>query len=271
MEIVRILGLLFLLVFSVSCEKEAITNPNVVSEFINERKVEITGYSSDVMEPFISKDGNYLFFNNLQGISRKELYYVERVDDITFEFKGEIQGVNSADVDGNPTMDENNNFYFISTRDLNKGIKTIYSGIFNNGIVTGLHQINGTINISTPLWINMGVEISKIGNILFTSNAKFNIGENFPNKGNIRFAIRNESEFNIPNNETDILANINTDAAIEYAGELSANELELFYSQVTLLNPQYLNYFTQKENKQMEFLEIQYQLLNLLKETQMHL
>jgi len=234
---IKSFGLLFIVIFSISCGKEEVTNLEINSEFKNERIVTITGYSSDAMEPFVSKDGKYLFFNNLQGLNEKELYYAERIDDITFEYKGEIQGVNSIAVDGNPTMDEQNNFYFISTRNLETEIKTIYSGKFNNGIVTGLHEINGTINIPTPFWINMGVEISKNGNTLFTSNAKFNIGEGFPHKGNIRFAIKSGNDFNIPNNEIDILANINTDNAIEYAGELSADEMELFYSQVTLSNP----------------------------------
>jgi len=254
MDIIKLIGLLFLVIFSISCKKEAIMNPNIVSKFTNERKVIIIGYSSDAMEPFISKDGNYLFFNNLQGANGKELYYAERVDDTTFKFKGEIQGVNSTAVDGNPTMDEQHNFYFISTRNLDTGIKTIYGGIFNNGIVTGLHEINGTINISTPYWINMGVEISKNGNTLFASNAKFNIGDNFPNKGNIQFAIKSGNEFNIPNNETDILANINTDSAIEYAGELSADELELFYSQVTLSSPPVFKlYYAKREQSNGKF------------------
>jgi len=253
-DIIRITGLLFLVIFSMSCKKEVITNPNIISEFRNEQKVIIIGYSSNAMEPFISKDGNYLFFNNLQGANGKELYYAERVDDTTFKFKGEIQGVNSTAVDGNPTMDERHNFYIISTRNLDTGIKTIYGGIFNNGIVTGLHEINGTINISTPYWINMGVEVSKNGNILFVSSAKFNIGENSPNKGNIRFAIKSGNEFNIPNNETDILANINTDGSIEYAGELSADELELFYSQVTLSSPPVFKlYYAKREQSNGKF------------------
>jgi hypothetical protein len=146
-------------------------------------------------------------------------------------------------------MDNQNNFYFISTRNIDNGIKTIYSGVFNNGVVSDLHQIDGTINITTPYWINMGVEISKDGNTLFTSNAKFNIGENFPHKGNIRFAIKSGDEFNIPSNETDILANINTDGAIEYAGELSADELELFYSQVTLSTPPVFKLFYAKRDR----------------------
>jgi len=225
-------------VLSTGCNKETSTSPaNSVSEFTQEKEVTIIGYTGNAMEPFITKDEQYLFFNNLQGANSKDIYYAKKIDNTNFEFKGEIQGVNTSYVDANPTMDALNNFYFISTRDLANGNKTIYGGIFNNGIVSNLHQISGTINISTPYWINMGVEVSKNGNILFVSNAKFNTDEIFPSEGDIRFAIKNDNEYNIPDNEEDILANINTDSAIEYAGELSADELELFYSQVTLSNP----------------------------------
>ncbi len=250
--IFKIISLIF---FLTGCQKETITNPGEIdSEFTNERKVTIIGYTSDAMEPYISKDERYLFFNNHQGPNSKDIFYAEKVNDTTFIFKGEVQNVNSAYVDGNPTMDTQNNFYFISTRDLASGNKTIFSGIFNNGTVTNLHKVNGTINVPTPYWINMGVEISKDGNILFTSNAKFNIGDNFPNKGNIRFAIKSNNEFNIPNNEADILVNINTDEAIEYAGELSADGLELFYSQVTLADPPIFKlYYAKREQVNLKF------------------
>ena len=233
-----LIGLIVLVCVSIGCQKESIIDPVLSdSEFINERIVNINGYTSDAMEPYISRDGKYLFFNNHQGTNGKELYYAERINDTVFEFKGEIEGVNTEHVDGNPTMDAQNNFYFISTRDLDTGSKTIFGGIFNNGTVSNLQKISGTINIPTPYWINMGVEISKDGNTLLSSNAKFNIGENFPNEGNIRLSIKSNGEFNIPSNESDIFVNINTESAIEYAGELSSDELELFYSQVTLSNP----------------------------------
>jgi hypothetical protein len=189
------------------------------------------------MEPFITKNGDYLFFNSYQGVNGKDLYYADRISDITFEFKGEIQGVNASYLDGNPTMDELNNFYFVSTRNLDTANKTVYGGVFDSGTVTGLHQIKGTINVPTPYWINKGVEISKDENTLFTSNVKFSAGKTIPRKGDLRFAVKTGNVLNTPSNQADILANINTDGAIEYAGELSADELELFYSQLTLSSP----------------------------------
>ncbi len=220
-----------------NCKKD----PDIIysedTEFSDEVKVKIIGYFSDAMEPFISKDEKYLFFNNLKGDSSKNLYYAEKINDTTFLYKSEIKGVNSVYVDGNPTMDAFNNFYFISTRNLDTGNKTLFVGEFNNGTVTNLQEVQGTINIPDLYWINMGVEISEDGNTMFTSNAKFNPGENFPNKGNIRFAFKENGDYNTPENELTILANINTDSAVEYAGELSSDGLELFYSQVTLSDP----------------------------------
>jgi len=219
------------------CKKETEIIYPSDTEFNNEIKVNILGYKSDAMEPFISKDEKYLFFNNLKGDNGKDLFYAEKVDDTTFVFKGEIQGVNTTYVDGNPAMDSSYNFYFISTRNLDTGNKTLFAGKFENGTVTNLQEVQGTINIPDLYWINMGVEISEDGNTMYVSNAKFNAGENFPNKGNIRFAVKENGEFNIPDNESYILQNINTDVSVEYAGELSANGLELFFSQLTLSDP----------------------------------
>ncbi len=83
----------------------------------------------------------------------------------------------------------------------------------------------------------MGVEIAKDGNTMYTSLARFKFGNKFPTEGDIKFAIKENDEFNVPKNEQYILRNINTDYATEYAGEISGNGLELFYSQVTMSKP----------------------------------
>ncbi len=40
----------------------------VFGVFTNPQPVTIEGYSQDAMEPFISPDGNYLFFNNSNSL-----------------------------------------------------------------------------------------------------------------------------------------------------------------------------------------------------------
>ena len=65
------------------------------------------------MEPFISRDGAYLFFND--SGSDKDIYYATYIDDTTFQFQGDITDINTAAVDGVPTMDNLGKFYYVST------------------------------------------------------------------------------------------------------------------------------------------------------------
>src|SRR5882724_5144121 len=88
-----------LLVFFCLCKKHS--TAVYKSERINFSypvKVSIAGYSDDIMEPFTSRDGKYLFFNNLNNpaITNTNIYYAERINDTNFEYKGEVKGVNSA-------------------------------------------------------------------------------------------------------------------------------------------------------------------------------
>jgi hypothetical protein len=76
------------------------------------RRVSIRGYSGDAMEPFLSRDGKYLFFNNLNDPhTNTNVYRAERIDDLTFQFKGEIGGVNTSSLEGVPSMDRHSRFY----------------------------------------------------------------------------------------------------------------------------------------------------------------
>src|SRR5262249_29208167 len=82
--------------------------------FGNPERVTIRGYNDHAMEPFITRDGRYLFFNNSNDPSTNtNLYYGERIDDVTFEFKGEIAGINTRALEAVPTMDRNGNLYFV--------------------------------------------------------------------------------------------------------------------------------------------------------------
>lgn len=226
----------------------------VTNNFSNEQIVTINGFEGNAMEPYISRDEKYLFFNSEADDNGKDLYYAEKINDLTFEFKGEVQGVNTPAVDGNPTMDSSNNFYYITTEYINLnefseiGVKTIYSGIFDNGTITDLKQVNGTINIEKGYWLPMGVEITNDGNTMYISSAKFEAGATVPSEGNIRLAIKEGDEFNIPENEAKILKNINTEDSIEYAGEVSDNELEIFYSRLILNPPQFKLYRAERNS-----------------------
>src|SRR5918911_4706579 len=63
--------------------------------FRSPQRVVIRGYSGEAMEPFISRDGRYLFFNNRNDAPDTNLHYAERMDDVTFDYRGELKGANS--------------------------------------------------------------------------------------------------------------------------------------------------------------------------------
>ena len=78
-------------------------------------KVTINGYSGDAMEPFITRDGNYLFFNSLNSGGDTSLYYAAKgADDVTFNGATTITGVNAMPphLDAVASMDENDNILF---------------------------------------------------------------------------------------------------------------------------------------------------------------
>ena len=56
--------------------------------FTNPQPVTIEGYTQDAMEPFISPDGNYLFFNDSNSAPTTNLYYATRIDDADVPIPG---------------------------------------------------------------------------------------------------------------------------------------------------------------------------------------
>jgi hypothetical protein len=72
------------------CERQP-TIPDSQSE--QPKRVEITGYEDDAMEPFISRDGRYLLFNNLnEPATNTDIHFAERKDDFTWLYHINIAG-----------------------------------------------------------------------------------------------------------------------------------------------------------------------------------
>src|SRR5262245_8811408 len=53
--------------------------------YVNERPVSIEGYDGEAMEPFLTRDGRYLFFNSRNDTNDTNLYFARRKDDATFK------------------------------------------------------------------------------------------------------------------------------------------------------------------------------------------
>jgi hypothetical protein len=198
--------------------------------------VTIRGYNDTAMEPFISRDGKCLFFNNSNDPSvNTNLHYAERIDDLTFDYKGEIAGVNTPALEAVPSMDRNGLFYFVSTRSYPTTLSTIYRGRFSAGLVSGVEIVPG-ISQMIPGHVNFDVEVSANGDTLYFVDGVFIPGEYIPRKADLAIAVRDGSGFRRLTESADILKNVNTDA-LEYAACISKDQLELFFTRVELGAP----------------------------------
>lgn len=206
--------------------------PLLSNEFGTPVKVQINGYNGHSMEPFISKDGNYLFFNNLNGAPENtNLHWATKTNDSAFQYQGEIFGVNTPDLEGVPTMDNAGNFYFVSTRNYTNTLATIYQGRFNNGVVTDVRIAEG-LSRQQLGQINFDVEISADGQTVYFADGLFN-GGTVPVEADLVIARKTNTGFERLPNSAALLQNINTDA-LEYAACISANQLELYFTRLSL-------------------------------------
>ena len=230
-----ILTLLLLSMISCSKENNESSEPLVYPSFGPELEVSINGLTFDAMEPFITADGNYLFFNNINDGVDTKLFYATKVNDSTFTFVGELIGTNqttASHLDAVPDMDANGNFYWTSSRDYPAELDNLFYGIFNSGNVSGIERVRGDFNMNIPGWLIMDHGISLDGQFLYFNNARFD-DQNCIGPCETRLGIAqkvNAKTFNTLPNSTTILQNINDDDYVYYAPCISSDNLELYYT-----------------------------------------
>jgi hypothetical protein len=244
---------LLLLLLSCSAKMTGKENESREFKFYAPQKVTITGYAGDIMEPFISRDGHYLFFNNLNEPSvNTNLFYAERINDTVFQYKGEVQGVNSAALDGVASMDRNGNFYFVTTRSYSQSLSTIYHGNFNSGNVTAVDIVPG-ISRHEPGIVNFDVEVSADGNTLYFVDGFFN-GSGQPQSADLVVGTKSGTGFQRSANSDEIFLNVNTNE-LEYAAGMSGDELTLFFTRVPSVTANAVPriFYATRENKNAPF------------------
>lgn len=198
--------------------------------FQTPQRVTIRGYTGDVMEPFVTKDGKYLLFNNLNDPSvNTNLHFAARVDGLTFDYRGEIAGVNTAALEGVPSMDRNGSLYFVSTRSYASTFSTLYRGRFRDGSVTQVEIVPG-VSLRQPGSVNFDAEISADGNTLYFVDGDFS-KEPKPSSAQIVIATRDGTTFRRDPNSAETLRNVNG-PALQYAPAVSSDGLELFFTRV---------------------------------------
>ncbi len=205
----------------------------ISTKFVNEQKVTIAGYDGHAMEPFISRDGQYLFWNSLNDSVDTSIYYARRLDDTRFQFLGQVNGVNGTPphLDAVASTDLNANFYWVSTRNYPNVFENYQHGKFNNGAVTDIAPVGGDFYVKKPGWIVMDAEISHDGKLLFFVNARFVGGDGaVPAESDIGVAQKVGNEFVKDPNSEILLQNITTKDTLEYAPSFSTNGMEIFFT-----------------------------------------
>jgi len=222
----------FLLLLAAGCHSAAPTAPIVTAdEFSRPVRVRVLGYGGNLMEPFISRDGRTLLFNNLNAAPENtNLHWATTINDSTFRYEGEISGVNTPDLEGVPTLDAAGNLYFVSTRDYAATLATVYGSRFSAGTASGVGIVSG-ISKKQAGWVNFDVEVSADGQTLYFVDAKFNPGGT-PETADLVVAQRTATGFERLPNSDALLKNINATDGLEYAAGISADQLTLYFTRV---------------------------------------
>ena len=234
-KVLFIITLATLLIISCSSNDNDTAESIPYPSFNSEIEVSINGLSFDAMEPFISPNGNYLFFNNLNDGINTKLYYATKINDSTFNYVGEITGTNQVatpHLDAVADMDSNDNFYWTSTRNYPNELNNLFHGTFSTGNVSEIERVQGDFNMNIPGWLVMDHGISLDGQFLYFNNARFDAANCLgPCETVLGIAQKNnDSTFSTLPNSTSILQKITDANYIYYAPCISSDNLELYYT-----------------------------------------
>lgn len=198
--------------------------------FAPAQPVTILGYADDAMEPFLSRDGATLFFNNRNDPPEKtDLHWAERIDDLTFRYRGKVEGANSADLDGVPTLARNGRLCFVSTRSYRLTLATVYCGVWKNSAISDL-ALQADASVHRLGRLVFDVELNAAGDQLVLADGAFTGGP-VPASADLRLARLGPEGFRLTPADDGLFAAVNT-RALEYAAAMSSDDLLLAFTRL---------------------------------------
>lgn len=186
--------------------------------------VRIVGYDGDAMEPFLSRDGRILFFNDRNDPKiDTDLFWAERIDGLDFRYRSPVAGANSRDLDAVASMDADGAFYFVSARDYAQTGALIHRGRFRDGRVDGVEVVPGLASKAHP-GFNFDAEVSADGARLFYVESRRGA-----QRSRLAIAARRGGGF-FKDPRSDALLSAVNGPGLVYAPATTADGLDLFFT-----------------------------------------
>ena len=198
--------------------------------------VSVAGYDGDIMEPFISRDGRTLFFNNRNDPpNATDIHWAVRQTDSAFSYRGKIAGANSAALDGVPTVSAQGDFCFISTRSYAATLATVHCGVW---APDNVRSVNLQAEASPRILgrVIFDIELSALGGYAVISDGMFTGGA-VPVAADLRLARRGPTgTIQLDAGSDWQFATINS-PALEYAAGLAADGLTMCFTRLEAGSP----------------------------------
>jgi len=195
--------------------------------------VRIEGYADEAMEPFLSRDGRFLFFNtrNDPG-ANTNIHFAEAVGD-AFVYRGILYGTISYDLDAVATMSSDNRFCFVSPRDYRRTRVSVLCGTFDGKEVNSATPQQNLATARNGRLI-FDVELAADGQTMVFAEGTFSGGD-APDEADLYMAKLGPRGF-VRDPDSKAFASINT-GELEYAPALSADGLDLYFTRLTGIWP----------------------------------
>ena len=198
------------------------------SGFADPQPVTIEGCAGDAMEPFVTRDGRLLLFNDRnEAPQNTDLHWAERIEVLHYRYRGPIAGVNTAALEGVPSLDDAGELFFVSPRAYNATLMTVYRARFAGGIARGMQAVRGLASARRGL-VTFDAEVSADGRWLYGAQGDFSDGK-WPRAADLFVAHRTADGFARTADSGKVMAAVNT-TDLEYAPSVSADGHELFFT-----------------------------------------
>lgn len=229
-------GLLLILLASCGASQGNPPPPAEVSELFGQAElVDVSGFSDHMMEPFLSRDGAILFFNNRnEPPEQTDIHWAKRTGPASFQYQGKVAGADFAGkLDGVATMSSAGHFIFTSLRSYDDDKRSLWQGQFAAGRLADVRRIEGNVNIDKLLHLNMDSELSADGQTLYTTDNRFDFIRQRIAESDIVISRKIGDIFVRDPKSQELFAAINSNK-LEYAVAISIDELTLFFTRLDL-------------------------------------